>query len=136
MRYRKQHVPMSTRNRRLLALEEAQHLVQDHQITHDELVAMEVPRGAVPWERQRRIALDQCRQLVTFWVIDPRELRDADIRPHESLPSKYRHPVEGHTWDGEGLQPEWLKLALLKEGYTVAELRIEPESKAALPRSM
>ena len=36
---------------------------------------------------------------------------------------KYRHPATGLTWDGEGMQPQWLKDALLREGYTVDELR-------------
>jgi DNA-binding protein H-NS len=27
------------------------------------------------------------------------------------------------VWDGNGLQPQWLREALIKEGYTVNELR-------------
>ncbi|MGM9488463.1 H-NS family nucleoid-associated regulatory protein [Ideonella sp. YS5] len=115
---------MTAPNRQLLALAEARRLVRDHDISRDELVALEVPRGSSAWERQRRIALDQCRQLVAFWHISPRELRDAPSAPPGPLPPKYRHPVEGHTWDGEGPQPEWLKKALTKEGYTVSELRV------------
>jgi len=115
---------MTEPNRQLLALAEARRLVRDHDISRDELVALEIPRGSSPWERRRRIALDQCRQLVDFWNISPRELRDALPAPAAPLPAKYRHPIEGHTWDGQGPQPEWLKQALTKEGYTVSELRV------------
>ena len=61
---------------------------------------------------------------MAFWDIHPRELREATLAPTAPRPAKYRHPIEGHTWDGEGPQPEWLKLALTKEGYTVSELRV------------
>ena len=118
---------MSTPNRRLLALAEARGLIREHEIRCDELVAFEVSRGTSPWERQRRIALDQCRQMMAFWSIHPRDLRGVDAVALQPLPPKYRHPVEGHIWDGEGLQPDWLKRALTKEGYTVRELRVEPE---------
>ena len=115
---------MTEPNRQLLALAEARRLVRDHDISREELVALEVPRGSSAWERQRRIALDQCRQLIDFWNINSREIRDATLAPTAPLPPKYRHPIEGHTWDGEGSQPEWLKRALIKEGYTVSELRV------------
>jgi DNA-binding protein H-NS len=115
---------MTEPNRQLLALAEAQRLVREHDISREELVAFEVPRGSSAWERQRRIALDQCRQLVDFWNISPGEIRDATLTPTAPLPPKYRHPIEGHTWDGAGSQPEWLKRALTKEGYTVSELRV------------
>ena len=32
------------------------------------------------------------------------------------------HPKTGESWDGHGTHPDWLRRALLKEGYTVAEL--------------
>jgi DNA-binding protein H-NS len=114
-------------NRRLYALAEARRLVLEHQIDYDELIALEVPRGSSTWERQRRIATDQCRQLIAFWDIRPSDLRGQAVDAPKARPPKYRHPVEGHTWDGEGLQPEWLRQALLKDGYTVRELRIDSE---------
>jgi DNA-binding protein H-NS len=36
---------------------------------------------------------------------------------------KYRHPVTGDTWNGLGSHPQWLRDALLKEGYTVEQLK-------------
>ena len=36
---------------------------------------------------------------------------------------KYRHPVSGETWDGQGPHPDWLRRALLQEGLRVEELR-------------
>ncbi|WP_444718972.1 H-NS histone family protein [Paucibacter soli] len=35
---------------------------------------------------------------------------------------KYVHPVTGETWDGQGLQPEWLKRALTTDGFRVLDL--------------
>ena len=74
------------------------------------------------------------RKLIDFWQITPREL-GASSRPARTLAApapveqkaaKYRHPRSGETWDGDGSQPDWLRLALTKEGYTVEELRVVP----------
>jgi DNA-binding protein H-NS len=73
----------------------------------------------------QRAALARIESLIEFWRITPEELDGplpvAPLRPAASR-VKYRHPVSGETWDGLGPQPEWLRLALLKEGYRVAEL--------------
>jgi DNA-binding protein H-NS len=73
----------------------------------------------------QRAALARIESLIEFWRITPDEL-DGPLPPvAPSAPPqrvKYRHPVSGETWDGEGLQPEWLRQALSKEGYRVAEL--------------
>lgn len=81
--------------------------------------------------RARRIAMHQIRQLMEFWNITPEELGSLSPAPARRtsapLPGyvKYRHPVTGETWDGDGEHPEWLRKALLKEGYRVAELKPE-----------
>ena len=81
--------------------------------------------------KARRIALHQIRQLMEFWNIAPEELANPQRVPivaRNSLPPdfvKYRHPVTGETWNGEGEHPEWLRKALLKEGYRVVELKPE-----------
>jgi len=76
---------------------------------------------------ERKAALRMIRQMVEFWRITPEEL-DAPLaepeQPAEALPPKYRHPVTGETWDGQGAHPEWLRKALLNDGYTVSELRV------------
>lgn len=74
------------------------------------------------------------RKLVDFWQIEAHELApDAGAAPvvkaaPEPAPEpsgpKYRHPITGETWDGEGSQPQWLREALIKEGYLVEELRL------------
>lgn len=73
----------------------------------------------------QRAALARIESLIEFWRITPDEL-DGPLPPAPPPPDhprvKYRHPVSGETWDGEGAQPEWLRLALSKEGYRVAEL--------------
>ena len=73
----------------------------------------------------QRAALARIESLIEFWRITPEEL-DGPLPPAPPPPVltriKYRHPVSGETWDGEGAQPEWLRLALSKEGYRVAEL--------------
>ncbi|EIM31704.1 DNA-binding protein H-NS [Leptothrix ochracea L12] len=81
-------------------------------------------------EAEKIAAIRTIRKLMDFWRISPKELRgttplQAVSKPHSIL---YKHPVSGEHWDGKGKQPEWLRLALTKEGYTVEEIRWkEPE---------
>ncbi|WP_240636063.1 H-NS family nucleoid-associated regulatory protein [Caldimonas tepidiphila] len=85
------------------------------------------------WEARRRAALNAARTLVEFWGITPEQIARAPapkIEQQEHAP-RYRHPVHGHTWDGEGSQPQWLKDALIREGYTVEELRVAPQGANA-----
>jgi DNA-binding protein H-NS len=60
-----------------------------------------------------------------FWGITTHELRRHHAVPAKPAPAgpKYRHPTTGETWNGQGLQPDWLRHALLKEGFTVEQLR-------------
>lgn len=71
-------------------------------------------------------AIRKIRKLMDFWRITPNEIRVAPkVLPllQPAKPVRYRHPINGDTWDGEGRQPDWLRQALLREGYTVEELR-------------
>jgi DNA-binding protein H-NS len=78
---------------------------------------------------EQEAAIRSIRKLIDFWQISLEELvvhGDLPVKPvpvPEALP-KYRHPISGETWDGQGSQPGWLRLALTREGYTVDELRI------------
>jgi DNA-binding protein H-NS len=77
-------------------------------------------------------AIRAIRKLMAFWHITPDELHvpraEGAAKPPAAPPPpatpKYRHPLSGETWDGVGRQPDWLRLALTKEGYMVEELRI------------
>ena len=80
---------------------------------------------------EQEAVLRSVRKLIDFWQIQAHEL--GDIPPPVAAPSQatievvrpsYRHPISGETWQGEGSQPEWLKAALTREGYTVEELRL------------
>lgn len=81
---------------------------------------------------EQEAVLRSVRKLIDFWQIQAHELEG--IKPVEpalvaqvlepSRPS-YRHPISGETWHGDGGQPEWLKAALTREGYTVEELRVQ-----------
>lgn len=67
-----------------------------------------------------------------FWHITADELEHAPAPPCAPPPPpviKYRHPVSGLTWDGQGAHPQWLRDALLKEGFRVDELK--PDHQAA-----
>lgn len=81
---------------------------------------------------EQEAALRSIRKLIEFWRISPDELEfDASSMPSEFpeiaiLSPKYRHPVSGDTWDGQGSQPQWLREALTRGGYTVDELRHAP----------
>ncbi len=45
------------------------------------------------------------------------------LAAHRLGAPRYRHPRSGQSWDGHGRQPQWLRDALLCEGYTVDALR-------------
>ena len=76
---------------------------------------------------EKLAALRTVRKLVDFWNISLHELRGPmpPAPPAPAVPSaiRYRHPVSGETWDGQGEHPPWLRDALLKQGYTVEELK-------------
>ncbi len=77
---------------------------------------------------EKLAALRTVRKLVEFWQIQPQELRGPappapPAPPVAPAPIRYRHPVSGETWDGQGEHPAWLREALLKQGYTVDELK-------------
>lgn len=76
---------------------------------------------------EKLAALRTVRKLVEFWQITPGELRDPQPTPppapRPAAGLRYRHPVSGETWDGQGEHPAWLRDALLREGYTVEELK-------------
>lgn len=85
----------------------------------------------------RRHALNTIRMLMEFWGLTPQDLERALAElpgapePAVATPVvKYRHPTTGATWDGRGSQPDWLREALTREGYTVAELRVAAEASA------
>lgn len=86
------------------------------------------------------VVIRKIRKLMDFWRIQPHELRGRPTAVPQVAATaqvRYRHPVSGQCWDGLGSQPEWLRLALLREGYTVEELRPgrepSPASVAADP---
>lgn len=75
--------------------------------------------------RQRAAVIHRIRTLMEFWGITVSELRRfrPEHVPQRLVLAKYRHPTTGETWDGKGTQPDWLRAALLREGFTVDELR-------------
>lgn len=80
---------------------------------------------------EKLAAMLKIRKLMEFWRITPAELRESPGPAHElvatpvfqPLPYRYRHPRTLLGWDGQGAQPQWLRQALLREGYTVDELK-------------
>lgn len=89
---------------------------------------------------EQEAVLRSVRKLIDFWQIEAHELGGiepaappappAELRP---VRPRYRHPITGETWDGEGGQPEWLKAALTREGYTVEELRLPASAEPVDP---
>ncbi len=81
-------------------------------------------------EPEKEAAIRKIRRLMAFWRISPTELRGRSAAPAPrpapatAAVARYRHPVSGSTWDGAGPQPQWLREALLYEGYTVDQLRV------------
>lgn len=83
---------------------------------------------------EQEAVLRSVRKLVAFWQITADELSGIpepvkvveEVKPPAG--PKYRHPRSGQTWDGEGSQPDWLREALTRQGYTVEELRLPHEA--------
>ena len=124
---------------------------QDPHVPQDDPRASAAPGLAVPAAEPdidpaelRASALRQARRLVEFYRITAEELSDtpspaeSTVQPEEAAqsctqparPVKYRHPVTGDTWDGVGPHPDWMRQALLKDGYRVAELLVESSTSA------
>lgn len=82
---------------------------------------------------EQEAVLRSVRKLIDFWQIEAHELSGipepvaAPAVAREPSGPKYRHPLSGQTWDGEGAQPPWLREALTREGYTVQELRLRDD---------
>ena len=77
-------------------------------------------------DAERIAAIRKIRKLMDFWRISPAELRGRPAPPPQPArvaEVRYRHPVTQEVWDGQGAQPQWLRDALIREGYTVDELR-------------
>ena len=79
--------------------------------------------------RERAAVLARIEALMEYWGItiddltSPTPAPETPPAPAGPLPVKYRHPVTGDTWDGQGPHPDWLRRALLQEGLRVDELR-------------
>lgn len=83
-------------------------------------------------DAERIAVIRKIRKLMDFWRIAPSELRGRPVPVvHEPAEIRYRHPVTLEVWDGQGAQPQWLRHALLKEGYTVEELRPAGQSTSS-----
>ncbi len=77
-------------------------------------------------DAERIAAIRKIRKLMDFWRISPAELRGRpapQLQPARAAEVRYRHPITQEVWDGQGVQPQWLRDALIKQGYTVDELR-------------
>jgi len=86
---------------------------------------MDVSSDALLSRRERAAVVARITALMEFWHISLDEIArtPTPVRPPAPRVIKYRHPVSGETWDGQGQHPEWLRHALLKEGWRVDELK-------------
>jgi DNA-binding protein H-NS len=100
----------------------------------ESVAAPVAPRPSIS-PRQRAAIIHRIRTLMEFWGITVTQLQRYKARPSGQVPTspKYRHPNTGATWDGQGPQPEWLRNALLKEGFTVEHLRQATAAATGLP---
>ena len=87
------------------------------------------PLPAALSRRERAAVLARIEALMEYWgitvddLLAPTPEPDAPTPATGPLPVKYRHPVSGETWDGQGPHPDWLRRALLQEGLRVDDLR-------------
>lgn len=87
--------------------------------------------------RERAAVLSRIHALMEYWGItiedllaDTPECALPEVIEQQPKPVKYRHPLTGETWDGEGQHPEWLRRALLKEGMRLDELKPEFQQRS------
>lgn len=97
--------------------------------------ALFAPAEQTPLSRRERAAvIARIEALMEYWGITTADLTDESAlpapAPAQPATVKYRHPVSGDTWDGQGPHPDWLRKALLQEGYRVDELRPPPVEPA------
>jgi len=105
------------RNARKAAVFEAQGLVAVHGISHAELKKL---AAEIALER----ATLEAKVAEVLALMERARLTVADLAETPAPSRSYRHPITGETWDGAGYQPDWLKRALLAEGYRPQELRL------------
>lgn len=104
------------------AIEDALELVRLYGISMWEIEGIEFQLQRER-QRARECAAYIARQLVEFWGITPSDLRRPAPPLTKAAPAvKYVHPATDDSWDGTGPQPEWLRQALLRDGYRVADL--------------
>lgn len=115
--------------RRQLAVIEAQSLVSIHQISPQDLEQLESELAQRHEALAGRIA--EVKALMAAHGISLEDILDDG--PVNAGHVTHRHPVTGQTWNGVGAQPEWLRTALLAEGYRPADLRV-PTGDEAGPR--
>ena len=94
---------------------------------------MRVARPAGAQSSVSAQALQALKAFVHDQVCDVETLR-AQRQP--ALPTlsrtvRYQHPVSGLTWDGQGRQPQWLRDALLHEGWLLIDLRQAAQAQAS-----
>jgi DNA-binding protein H-NS len=78
--------------------------------------------------RERNAVIARIHALMEYWGITVADLvaetpEGAPPPASPPPPVKYRHPVTGDTWNGQGAHPDWLRRALLKEGLRVDDLK-------------
>lgn len=105
--------------RRELARLQAMTLIQEHRISLRELQDLD---REISMRRIKAAArVGTVRTLMAEYQIGLDDLLDREaMDPRRG----YQHPRTGDHWDGQGEQPEWLRNALLREGYRPAELRV------------
>ena len=118
--------------RRQLALIEAQGLVSLHRIGPEDLAQLERDL------ERRRLTLakhiDEVRSLMVSHGISLDEVLDHGHDDASRI--THRHPVTGETWSGLGSQPQWLRYALLTEGYRPGDLRVSERSEVDEAQSL
>lgn len=101
----------------------------EHALRPDDVFGLPAPADAPPLTRRERNAvIARIHALMEYWGITVDDLSGDTPLPPAATPAapppvKYRHPVTGDTWDGQGPHPEWLRRALLQEGLRVDELK-------------
>jgi DNA-binding protein H-NS len=106
--------------------------MHDNGPTPEDPPVAEVGQPAALSRRERAVVLARIGALMEYWGITVDDLLAPTPEPEAPppvagpLPVKYRHPVTGETWDGQGAHPDWLRRALLKEGLRVDELKPDP----------
>lgn len=82
--------------------------LKEVQDIHQQIAALQ-ERATLLMQEGRADAIEQIKTMIAAYQIAPAEL-DLVLKPAPRVrPAKYRDPVSGKQWSGQGIAPKWIE---------------------------